>query len=153
MLGWGWVELWLRWGLTTAELLLIYANVSRTYVAWTNVIMMVGMVKGTFLYSLGSSSQDIPDMDKCCQDKCSLDKSHLTKPNITIWVFQSNQIRAPKLISHIGKSKPYQSIKSNKDLIKAIQVQACPELGTAQPQLVYYYKEYVLGCWNCIQRN
>ena len=41
-----------------------------------------------------------------------------------------------KLASQIGISKPGYSIKVNKDLIKARQVQACPELGTAQPQLV-----------------
>ena len=40
--------------------------------------------------------------------------------------------------SHIDESKPCQSIKTNKDLIKARQVKACPELGTAQPQLVFF---------------
>ena len=35
----------------TAELLLVCTNVARTYVAWTNVIMAVGMVKGTYLKS------------------------------------------------------------------------------------------------------
>ena len=38
--------------------------------------------------------------------------------------------------SQIRKSKPCYSIKVNKDIIKSRKVLACPELGTAQPQLV-----------------
>ena len=49
------------------------------------------------------------------------------------------QIEFPK---QIGKSKPSLSIKVNKDLIKARQVQACPELATAQPHLVSHFIEY-----------
>ena len=42
-------------------------------------------------------------------------------------------------MSQIGKSKICKSIKVNKDIIKARQVEACPELGTAKPKLVFTF--------------
>ena len=77
-------------------------------------------------YHTKSTKPSLPN--KTCQ----------TQPNIPN---QSNKVKITKikLISHIDESKPCQSIKTNKDLIRARQVKACPELVTAQLQLVLYF--------------
>ena len=67
-----------------------------------------------------------------------------TKPNLPNLTYQTKHTKPKhqskstkiKFTSHIGKFKPNQSIKVNKDLIKARLVEAFPELCTAQLQLV-----------------
>ena len=72
-------------GLVTAEIFLIWTNVVRTNVAWTNVTMTVGIssrwsLEANFKVLLKSvpgtyfTAEIFLIRDKCHQDKCCLDK-------------------------------------------------------------------------------
>ena len=75
-------KLWIIIGSVTAEIFLIWTNVARTNIAWTNVTVTVGICLRwsqeplMFVHNRASNSWNIPDIDNCCQDKCCLDKCH-----------------------------------------------------------------------------
>ena len=63
-------------GSVTVEIFLIWTNVARKNLAWTNVTVTVLDVPRNLPLKFGqnraSNSCDIADMDKCRQDKCHL---------------------------------------------------------------------------------
>ena len=85
-------------GAVITLIMLIWANVNRTCVVWTNGTLNVGSVKDcprniNFDQNRINNIWDNPNMDKCCQDICYLDKSchdswHLLKivPGTCIWI-------------------------------------------------------------------
>ena len=83
-------------GLVTAEILMIRTNVARKYVAWSNVILTVGIYLRwykelkplKFGQNWISNSWNIPDMDKSHLDKCCLDKCPRNLP----LKFHKNQV-------------------------------------------------------------
>ena len=73
-------------------------------------------------------------------------------PNQTYYT-KNNRIKVHKLHGQIRTD--FKSIKGSKDLIKAGQVSVCPELGTAQSQLVcdpcWYLVLIFHLVYNCVQ--
>ena len=70
-------------GSVTAEIFLLWINVTKTNVALTNITVADGICSGcsqkpTFKFcpNFVSNSLDIACMERCCQDNCCLDKCH-----------------------------------------------------------------------------
>ena len=76
-------------GSVTAEIFLIWTNVARTNVAWSNVTAIVEIFQDSpknlhlkFCQNQVSNSGDFPNMDKCCRDECCLDKCYWDSCNL-----------------------------------------------------------------------